>query len=121
MAIDQIGTNAAKMALPEPNSDRPIMFWSTLVVTKTQDFEFELNTNINFPVPNNPLRGFAPAECRAMNIAVDLTVLNGNAVVYMSEYMIPCTYYANYSGIHPIIHYGIISVGAGILQLQSGT
>lgn len=60
MPIYQIGTNAAKMPLPEPNSDRPIMFWSTLVDTKTTDFEFELDTNINLPVPNNPLRGFAP-------------------------------------------------------------
>lgn len=121
MAINQIGTNASKMPLPEPNSDRPIMFWSTLVPTKTADFEFELNTNINFPVPNNPTRGFAPAECRAMNIEVDLSQVGQNTVVYMTEYMIPCTYLANYTGIHPVIHYGIISIGSGIITLQSGT
>lgn len=121
MAINQIGTNAAKMPTPEPNSDRPIMFLATLVETKTADFQFELNSNIQFPQPNNPAAGFRDTECRIMNITVDLTVENGNAVVYMTEYMVPCTYYANYSGIHPIIHLGIISIGNGISVFQSGT
>lgn len=120
MSIDFISSISSSLPIPDPTSDRPILFWSTLVDTKLSNFEFELNQNITFPTPNNPKKPFSATTCRAINVAVDLTIANGNNIVYMSMSGIPCTYIANYSGIHPIIHLGIISVGDGILSLQSG-
>lgn len=120
MSISPITTNAAKMPIPEASSDRPIMFWSTLVGSITDNFQFTLNNNIFFPQPQNPTIGFSPSICRGMNITVDLTVEGGNLVTYMTEANYPCTYVVNYSGIHPIIHTGIISIGNGIGAFQSG-
>lgn len=120
MSINQFATMAARLPLPDPTSDRPILFWSTLVDTITAPFQFTLNNNITFPIPNNPTSPFVESTCRAINLQVDLTMANENFITYMSAAFIPCTYFANYSGIHPIIHYGIISVGTAISQLQSG-
>ena len=50
----------------------------------------------------------------ALNIEVDMTNPGGTGIKYVSEFGDELFYYPNYNGIHKLMHWGIISIDAGV-------
>lgn len=99
-------TSASVMQIPEPYSDRPVLLWATL------GDDFQLNENVYFKNPKNKV--LTASRFRVINCRVDLTDVDGTAIVYVNENGDQVTYFANYNGWHPIIGWGIISTADGI-------
>lgn len=104
-------TAGSLMQIPEPYSDRPLMFWSDAA---------NPSFNTNFMVLDPASHNLMKTRFRVINVQIDLTDPNGTAIVYLAENGKQVAYTPFTNGWHPVIGWGIVSVASGVTSWQVG-
>ncbi len=106
-----MSSGSTTLPLPAPTSYQPIQYYLTLGI------DFQLNENYLVPDPYS--QHVQPFISRVLNVSIDL-LLGSTDIQYMALNGGIYTYTPYVNGPTTLNSYGIISVGAGIVNLQVG-